>query len=76
MEADGLVTHETRDRTYLYRALVSSDRVTSSMVGHVLNRVFEGSLPAMVNHLLSQREVNPEELAALEKMIQERKRQP
>jgi len=75
MEDDGLVAHETRDRTYLYRPLVSADRVTSSMVGHVLNRVFEGSLPAMVSHLLSQQEVNPEELEALERMIQERKQQ-
>jgi predicted transcriptional regulator len=44
------------------------------MAGHLLDRLFEGSLADMVAHLLSTREVSPEELSRLEQLIAERKR--
>jgi len=75
MEDDGLVAHAEDGRRYIYRAAVEPDRVAGSMAGDVLDRVFEGSLSDMVSHLLSSREVDPDELDRLERLIAERKDQ-
>jgi predicted transcriptional regulator len=74
MEERGLVRHRTRGRAFVYRPAVAEQRVSRGMAEHVLDRLFAGSLPTMVSHLLTAREVSPEELAELERLIQERKR--
>jgi len=74
MEARRLVTHRTDGRTFVYRAAVDADSVTSNMSGHLIDRLFEGSLADLVCHLLETREVSREELAKIEKLIAERKK--
>lgn len=76
MEGRGLVRHESEGRRFLYRAAVSPDAVTRSMADDMLDRLFEGSLSDLLEHLLSTREVSREELAALERLIRERKKKP
>jgi predicted transcriptional regulator len=75
MEKKGLVTHRQEGRQYLYRALVSEGQVRHSVVAEVsglFGRLFEGDVTEMVSHLLRQSEVEPDDLARLRKMIQER----
>ena len=74
MEAQGLVKHRVEGRTFIYKPQVAEDAVTKGMVSDLVNRLFFGSLPALVNHLLSSRDVSQEELSVLEKLIAERKR--
>ena len=74
MESRGLVSHRSEGRSYIYRAKVASKDVSRSMTDHLVERLFEGSLVDAVNHLLTAREVSPDELAALEKLIVEKKR--
>jgi len=74
MEGRGLITHRTEGRSFVYRAKVDSEAVSSSMIDHLVDRMFEGDLTAAVNHLLTTREVSREELKALERLIAERKR--
>jgi predicted transcriptional regulator len=74
MEARGLVAHRVEGRTFVYRATVDAEAVTSNMSGHLLDRLFQGSLSDLVSHLLNTREVSREELAKLEKLIAERKK--
>jgi predicted transcriptional regulator len=74
MEARGLVSHKAEGRTFIYQAKVEEDEVSRGMADHLLERLFEGSLSDMVNHLLQSREVSREELSKLEKLIAERKR--
>jgi BlaI family transcriptional regulator, penicillinase repressor len=74
MEARGLVTHRAEGRTFVYRAAIDSHAVTRNMSGHLLDRLFEGSLADLVSHLLSTREVSRDELAKIEKLIAERKK--
>lgn len=74
MEARGLVAHRTGGRTFLYRALVAAEDVSRGMADHLVDRVFEGSLLEVVNHLLTTREVSRAELNQLEKLLAERKR--
>lgn len=74
MEARGLVAHRVDGRTFVYRAAVDAEAVTRNMSGHLLDRLFQGSLPDLVSHLLDTREVSRDELAKLEKLIAERKK--
>jgi predicted transcriptional regulator len=76
MEARGLVTHDSEGRRFLYRAAIEPDVVTRSMANDVLDRLFEGRLADMLDHLLSTREISREELRELERLIRERKKQP
>jgi len=76
MEADGLVAHETDGRRFIYRAAVPPERVVGGMADDLVDRVFEGSLADMVSHLLATRDVDPDELDRLERLIAERKKQP
>ncbi len=75
MEARGLVRHREEGRRFIYQAAVRPDDVTRSMAGDVLERLFEGRLADLVSHLLATREVSRDELAELERLIAERKKQ-
>ncbi|MEY2410524.1 MAG: hypothetical protein QOF48_3194 [Verrucomicrobiota bacterium] len=74
MEARGLVGHRAEGRSFHYRARVESEAVSRGMADHLVDRLFEGSLPDVVNHLLTTREVSRDELRQLEKMIAERRK--
>ncbi len=74
MEGRRLVKHRLEARSFVYRAAVGAEAVSQGMADHLLERLFEGRLADMVRHLLSNREVSREELAALERLIAERKR--
>jgi BlaI family transcriptional regulator, penicillinase repressor len=74
METRGLAAHRVDGRTFVYRAAVGEERISRRMTGHMLDRLFEGSLVSMLSHLLTAREVSPEELEELERLIAERKR--
>ena len=73
MEDRRLVTHSTSGRKFVYHAGVSAEAVTRSMTGDLLDRLFEGRLADMVNHLLTEREVSHDELQRLEELIAKRK---
>jgi predicted transcriptional regulator len=70
MERKGVVTHRAEGRRYLYHPVVSEAEVTRSMVGQLAERLFEGDVPALVSHLLSEHEIDHDELAELKAMIE------
>ena len=74
MEAKGLVTHRAEGRSFVYLPKVAEADVSRSMADHLVDRLFAGSLTEAVTHLLKTREVSRAELAALEKLIADRKR--
>jgi len=74
MEGRRLITHRTEGRSFIYRPLIASDAVTTSMSDHLVDRLFQGSLTETVSHLLTTREVSRAELASLEKLIAEKKK--
>ncbi|NQT41421.1 MAG: BlaI/MecI/CopY family transcriptional regulator [Planctomycetes bacterium] len=73
MEDRHLVRHRQEQRRFIYQAAVPAQAVTQSMADDLVDRLFEGSLADTVSHLLQTREVGPQELDRLERMIQERK---
>ncbi|MEE2706838.1 MAG: BlaI/MecI/CopY family transcriptional regulator [Planctomycetota bacterium] len=74
MENRGLVCHNEQDRKFVYEPAVSSELVTRNMTGDLIDRLFAGNLPAVVNHLLTSREVSGDELDILENLIREHRR--
>ncbi len=76
MEVRGLVEHRTEGRTFIYRAAVEEAQVSRGMAEHVLDRIFGGSVTAMVSNLLTTREVSREELVRLEQLIAQRRKAP
>jgi predicted transcriptional regulator len=69
MERKGVVSHRTDGRRFVYRATVSRDEVRRSMLGDLSERLFGGSVAAMVAHLLSAHEVDAAELQELRGLI-------
>ena len=74
MEVRGLVAHREEGRTFFYRALVAAEEVSRSVGTHLVERLFEGSLPDAVSHLLTSRAVSRAELDQLEELIKQAKR--
>jgi BlaI family transcriptional regulator, penicillinase repressor len=69
LEKRGWVSHESRGRTYVYRASVPEHEVRRSMLAKLTTFFFGGDSAALVSHLLGGRTVAPDELAAIERMI-------
>lgn len=73
MEKRGLVRRRMEGRRGVYRALIESTDVRTSMVDDLVERLFHGDLEAMVDHLLTSRDVSGDELQRLSRIIAERK---
>lgn len=69
LERRGVVARRAEQRQYLYRALVTEAEVRRSMVEELTDRLFEGDVTALVNHLLTSKEIAPGDLARLRSMI-------
>jgi predicted transcriptional regulator len=69
MEKKGVVDHRAEGRRFIYRPLVSEDKVRRSMVADLTTQLFRGDVAALVNHLLSEHEIEPRELSELRDLI-------
>jgi len=69
LERREVVVHRTRARQFVYRALVSAEEVQHSMVSELTAHLFEGDVPALVNHLLTAQDVSPGDLARIREML-------
>jgi predicted transcriptional regulator len=69
LERRGVVTHRTQARQFVYRANVTEQEVQHSMVNELTSSLFEGDVPALVNHLLTEQDVSPGDLERIRAMI-------
>jgi len=69
LEKRGLVRHASRGRAYVYRAAVPEHEVRRTMLTKLTDYFFAGDPAALVSHLLGGREVTPEELAAIHRLV-------
>lgn len=74
MEVRGLVAHDQEGRRFVYRPAIVPEDVSQGMVHALVDRMCGGSLTDAVHHLLESRDVDPDELDELERMIKARKR--
>src|SRR4026209_2436983 len=64
-----ILPRETKDRQFVYRALITEADVQHSMVSELTERLFAGDVTALVSHLLSARDMTPGDLARVRKII-------
>lgn len=69
LEAKGAVTHDVEDRTFVFRPLFQPSDLKASATRDLLSRLFDGSVSALLTHLLRHEEISPEELEALRRLI-------
>ena len=75
MEKKGVVDHRTEGRRFIYRPLVSEGQVRRSMVSDLTTQLFRGDVAALVNHLLSEHDIRPQELEQLRELIDAHERE-
>jgi predicted transcriptional regulator len=69
MEEKGLVRHRLEGRQFVYRPMIAEQEVRRSMIGDLIQRLFDGDAKALLNHLLTEGEIDATELAELQAMI-------
>ena len=69
MEKKGVVDHRAEGRRFIYRPTVSEGQVRRSMVTDLTSQLFRGDAFALVNHLLSEHEIDARELDQLRGLI-------
>ncbi len=74
MERKGVVHHRTEGRQFVYQPTIREDEVRSSMVSEFTERLFKGDAAALVNHLLTEQQIDHEELLEITRRIEERAR--
>jgi predicted transcriptional regulator len=73
MEEKGFVTHRPEGRTFIYKPVPQHDETQRSLLSGMLQRVFDGAVDQLVQSALSLRPPTAEEIAKLERLIQEAK---
>ena len=72
MEKKGVVEHRVDGRQFVYRPTISERDVRRSMVSDLTRRLFEGDAAALVSHLIDEKRIDAEELAALRELLDAR----
>jgi len=72
LEAKGYLQHDVDERTYVYRPTISRQAVRHSVLGDILNRLFEGSPSLLLTSLVEQNRISETELREIRKLIKER----
>jgi predicted transcriptional regulator len=74
LEAKGLVSHKTRDQSYVYRTVPQRAKVRDSALKQMVRTFFDGSAANAATALLGlTRSLKPEELEALQRAVDEAK---
>jgi len=69
MEKKGVVDHVLDGRQYIYRPTVEEKAIHRSMVANLTEQLFDGDVTALVSHLLTEQEIDPDELDRLRSLI-------
>ncbi len=69
MEDKGILRHRLEGRQFVYRPTVTEDQVRKSMVSELVERLFSGDPRALVAHLVSEHEIEPNELVELRRRL-------
>jgi predicted transcriptional regulator len=69
MTEKGLVARDESQRPQIYRAAYSQQHTQRQMVGDLVQRAFGGSVKALVLQALATKKSTPEELEAMERLL-------
>ena len=74
MVEKGLLTRDDSARSHVYSARVARDETQRQLVTDLVDRAFGGSASALVMHALGATAASPDELAAIQKLINDYRR--
>jgi BlaI family transcriptional regulator, penicillinase repressor len=69
MTEKGLVDRDETRRPQIYRARYSQDRTQKQFLGDLIQRIYGGSVKALVMHAVGTRKPSPEDLEAIGKLL-------
>jgi BlaI family penicillinase repressor len=75
LERRGIIAHRTEGRQYVFRALVDESKVRRSVaseISELAGRLFAGDVTELVSHLLSDRDVDADDLKRMRALITKR----
>jgi BlaI family penicillinase repressor len=75
MYEKGMLLRTESGKTHYYTTEVKAPQVRQTAFSHLLEKVFNGSAIDLLLHAIGQGQPKPEEIEALEKLIQEKKKQ-
>ena len=71
----GWVTHRRDGRSHVYRPRQSHDEARAGSLKGLMSRVFSGDPKLLVQTLIKQQDMSADDLAALQSLIEQRKRE-
>jgi BlaI family transcriptional regulator, penicillinase repressor len=71
IEAKGYLAHDIENRTFIYRPAISQKDVRHSLLGDILDRLFEGSPALLMNSLVEQKDISESELVLLKRLLKD-----
>jgi BlaI family transcriptional regulator, penicillinase repressor len=74
LEEKGYLRHEVVERTYVYRPTISREAVRTSLLGDLLERVFEGSPSLLVSSLVEHNPLTEKEVSEIKEVLAERRK--
>jgi len=69
LEEKGAVAHDVKDRTFIFRPLVQSERVRRTATREFVDRLFAGSPGGLVSYLLKNERIPRKELQQIRSLI-------
>ncbi|MGH7469510.1 MAG: BlaI/MecI/CopY family transcriptional regulator [Longimicrobiales bacterium] len=72
LEEKGYVDHEAEGRAYRYRPLVAADAAGGTALTRLLDKIFHGSAEQLLAQLVTERQIAPEELKRMRKLLLDR----
>ena len=72
LEHKGFLEHEVDGRTYVYRPAVERRAVRRTLLGELVERLFEGSPSLLVTSLVEEKLVDEDELVEIQRLLDER----
>src|SRR5262245_61823700 len=71
LETKGYVTHEKVARAFIYRPIVDERQARRRALRHLVRRLFNGSPSLLVLNVLDDKDIDPEELKRVKKLIED-----
>jgi BlaI family penicillinase repressor len=71
MSEKGLVSRNEKQRAHIYSPVIDIKHTQQSMIGHLVNKAFDGSAGNLIMHALSSRPTSKEELVEIRKLLDE-----
>ena len=72
LEAKGYLSHTNAERTFVYHAALSQEKVRRSALKDMIERVFDGSAQLLVSGLIDYKKLNARETEEIRKLINQR----